>query len=319
MFYIKMTYSSRLFRVAIIIAASLAISVGVKSNTPAQENRFYGDHRSYESRDRFYNNYNRNGREFRDENNLPPRWLKDGYFVQHIKDNPTAYGAKIRYLNDNWDNKYMYWVPEGFNSQNLRPLVISLHGNDEEVQDAFARWYHTVKQYNYVFAAPKWKSSNGVMKPAEISAFIEGIIKELKEKENINVDPAMVILHGYERGANIVGYLDYFNPGRYRLTIVDSGPFPSIGSAFDAETSPSGQILTIPADEMKNLMGSYIYLYSRYEDQSIYQKLEESRQILVEAGANAELNYTKGMFAGDFSEVLSNSIVDMFDRSIGKK
>lgn len=319
MFCLKLKNNSRLLRTVLIIAASLMISIGLKSNAAAQEKRHSGPYRDYEYRDEYYNRYNRNGRDILDNYYPPPRGLKDGYIVQHIKNSATAFGAKTRYLNDNWNNKYMYWVPEGFNSQSLRPVVISLHGNDEEVEDAFARWYHTVKKYNYAFAALKWKSPNGVMTPDEISTFIEGVVEELREKEIVNVDPDMVILHGYERGANIVGYLDYYNPRRYKLTVVDSGPFPDIGRAYDAETTPSGQVLSIPADEMTKLAGSYIYLYSRYEDASIYNKLDESRKILVAAGAKAELNYTKGLFAGDFSEVLGSSIVDMFDRAVALK
>jgi len=319
MFSRKKMYDGSVFRRALIIAAALAIFAGGRANAQAQGNWFSGDYRSYEYRDKLYNSYNRDRREFMDDFNPPQRGLKDGYFIQHIKDNPTAFGAKTRYLNDNWDNKYMYWAPDGFNNQSLRPLVISLHGNDEGVEDAFARWYHTIRQYNYAFAAPKWKSSAGVMTPGEISVLVEGIITELKEKENCNVDPALVILHGYERGANMAGYLTYYNPGGYVMTIVDSGPFPSIGAAFEAENYPSGQILSIPEDEMKKLAGCYIYLYSRYEDSAIYQKLEESKKILDAAGVVAELNYTKGLFAGVFSELLSKSIVDLFDRAIGIK
>ncbi|MFA6448556.1 MAG: hypothetical protein WCX65_03725 [bacterium] len=321
----KSVYSS-ILRMAFIAVAALAISAAVNMSAQAQVNRYPGDHRDNDNHDGFNNRDNRDrdggfrDGGFRDGYIPGTRLFKNsGYNVKNIKDSPAAYGALSRYLNGDWDRKYMYWAPSGFNKQNMRPLVISLYGNDEGVADAFARWYHTIYQYNYAFAAPAWKSGDKAMTPEEISAFIDGVITDLQTKEGINVDPARVILHGYERGANMAGYLGYYNPGKYMMVVVDSGPYPEISGAAGGGTANTSKALTIPADELKKLAGSYIYLYSRYEDLAIYQKLEESKQALLAAGAKADLNYTKGLLPGEFSKSLSNSIVGMFDRAIAGK
>ncbi|MFA6448986.1 MAG: hypothetical protein WCX65_05955 [bacterium] len=316
----KNTFYGSITKSALFAAATLAITLAMNLNALAQMNRFPGDNRNYDNRGGFNNRDDRNRGEYRDGYNPDRRLLKDaGYYIKNVKDAPAAYGTQSRYLNGDWSKKYMYWAPSGFNKQKMRPLVISLHGNDEGVVDSFARWYHTILQYNYAFVAPAWKSGDKIMTPEEITAFIGGIITELQTKEGFNVDPARGILHGYERGANMAGYLGFYNPGKYIMVIVDSGPFPAISSSSDVVTSLSAKSFIIPSDELKILAGSYIYLYSRYEDSAMYQKLGESKQMLAAAGAKVELNYTKGLLPGEFSRSLSNSIVGMFDRALAGK
>lgn len=321
MFYINKAYKRQIFKISVVVASALAILSAMKLNALAQAGRFPGDRPYYEERDGGFYRDDRDRRRFEDRD-YPNRRLfrDDGYYVKVVRDNPEAFGAKLRYLKDDWDKKYMLWAPDKFNKQGMRPLVISLHGNDEGVADAFARFYNTITQYNYAFVAPGWKAGDKVMTPEELSVFIDGIISELKEKEGLNVDPARVILHGYERGANMAGYLYYINRGKYIMAVVDSGPFPAVSGGAGGGASPSsGSALSIPADELKKLAGGYIYLYSRYEDQAMYQKLEQSRQSLAAAGARAELYYTKGLLSGAFSKTLSKSVVDMFDRAIAGK
>ena len=237
--------------------------------------------------------------------------------VQRIRENPTAYGARIMYLQDNWDLKYLLWAPNGFNKQAARPVIISLHGNDETAEAAFARLYQMAKRYNYALAAPRWGAGDQFMAPQEISDFISRILSEMNTAAGVHADPSMVILHGYDRGANMAGYLNSLTPGRYILTVVDSGPFPALGGA--ADTQAPGRALTIPAQAAGKLAGQYIYLHSRYEDQAMYSRLDASRAALTAAGAHVELNYTKGLNAGEFNTALSESIVRMFDQAIATK
>lgn len=318
MINIKITRGKGAAWTAFILAAAMAFSVGGASGALAQENRYPDDNHDYDNRDDYNRNFYRRGGAWRRPfSNLPI--ARPGYSSQRIKSSPAYFGAKLRYLNDNWDAKYICWSPDGFNSQSMRPLVISLHGNDEDETDAFARWYYSLKQYNYAFVAPKWIAANKVMSPEELSELVDGIVLELKNREGMNVDSTKVILHGYERGASVAGYLSYYTPEKYVMVIVDSGPFPAIGSADDMVSSQSANSLFIPADELKKLAGKYIYLYSRHEDNPMYNKLEASRRTLEAAGVKAELNYTRDLLPGEFSESLDKSIVNMFDRAIGIK
>lgn len=308
-------YHVRRLMLMAMLSAAIAIS-GLLAGTADAQNRRYPDNQYYyDNHGDIYARHYLNRGPIRDEYNPYQLPLKDGgYLVKAIKESPSSYGAKTRYLDDNWEKGYMFWAPPSFNKQKMRPLVISLHGNSEAMEDAFARFYYPVLQYNYAFAAPKWIYGGKAMAPEELTELIVKIIAELQTKEGINVDINRVILHGYERGAGMAGYLKYYTPDKYIMVVIDSGVFPDVGSDRSSEDS-----LIIPSNDLHRLYGSYIYLYSRHEDQAIYGKLEETKNVLVAAGVNAELNYTKGLLPGGFSRSLSKSVVDMFDTANGGK
>src|SRR3989338_7580457 len=121
-----------------------------------------------------------------------------GNRVQYAIDN----GAETHLTSDG-KSYYVLWFPEGSGSDNLSPMVATIHGHDGCAFVDFYVWHHFLKERGYGFLAVQWWLGEGegikdYLAPDEIYRAIDEVFTKLQVK------PGTALLHGFSRGsANI--------------------------------------------------------------------------------------------------------------------
>ena len=120
---------------------------------------------------------------------------KRGPRVQYALEN----GAQVSLTSDG-KSFYLLWFPERHDSQNLPPMIVTMHGHDGWAFEDFHVWHSFLKERGYGFLAVQWWLGEGegihdYLLPDEIYRTIDEVFRKL------NVRPGTALLHGFSRGA----------------------------------------------------------------------------------------------------------------------
>jgi len=133
--------------------------------------------------------------------------------------------AQVRLTSDG-KSFSLLWFPQGSDSRNPPPMIVTLHGHDGWAFDAFYVWHEHFKDRGFGFLAVQWwlgegESMQDYLSPDEIYQAIDEIFSDL------HVGTGKALLHGFSRGsANsyAVAAIDH-NEGKnyFSLIISDAG------------------------------------------------------------------------------------------------
>jgi phospholipase/carboxylesterase len=115
---------------------------------------------------------------------------------------------------------YILTVPR---TQQLRPLLVSLHGTDDKPSDSLNAWMSTAKASEIYLLCPSPAARN--WEPSKDQRRIHTFIKQVIQKHR--VDRRKIYLTGFSSGATMASILTLFKTTKFAALLLNSGHYPA--------------------------------------------------------------------------------------------